>query len=205
MTAARGRWICLDGVEAAGKTTVATAIAPRLDATVVAEFSDAPFGRALAQAVRTAPHYISASPAGQSLVFLGDFFELHATRVVPVTCRGATVVHDRGYLSKYAYQYTVLAETLGRGRAAALLDHVLGLLPVPDLTVHLVAPLDVIARRLESRDRNASPQRLEFVERAAKAAADRLRRDPPLRHVTVSTDRPLDDVLNDVLAAINPG
>lgn len=202
MSGSRGRWLCVDGVEGAGKTTLANAIAPTLGAEIVAEFSDAPFGRALAKAVRTAPHYISTSRTGQSLVFLGDFLELHAHRVAPATTAGVTVVHDRGYLSKYAYQHTVLADNLDSERVADLLDDILGLLPAPDLTLHLVAPIEVIARRLEARDRDASAGRLAFIERADTAARARLRRDPPLSHVTISTDQSLANVVEAALAAI---
>ena len=199
MTAGVGRWICIDGVEGAGKTTLTTALAPLLGATVVAEFSEAPFGQALRAAVRADPHYISASRVAESLVFVGDFVELHETRVAPAVAAGAIVVHDRGYLSKYAYQHAVLASALGAVRAAALLDDLLALLPRPDLTLYLTAPLDVIARRLQ-RDGSATPERLGFIQAAEAAAIDRLVRDPFLPHTTMLTDSPLDEVVTEALA-----
>lgn len=197
-----GRWICIDGVEGAGKTTLTKALAPVLSAEVVAEFSDTPFGRALRDAVRVDPHYISASRTAQSLVFLGDFIELHEARVAPAVAVGAIVLHDRGYLSKYAYQHTVLVEDLGAVQAAALLDQLLALLPTPDLTLYLTAPIDVIERRLRDRDGRANAQRLAFIEAADVAARDRLARAPCLPQATIPTDRPLADIVADALTQI---
>jgi thymidylate kinase len=198
----RGLWICIDGVEAAGKTSLATPLAPRLNATLVSEFSDAPFGRALREAVRANPHYISGSPTAQSLVFIGDFIELFETRIQPERDIGTTVITDRGYLSKFAYQHVTLAGALGASRATDLLDVLLDLLPQPDLTIYLTAPLSVIQRRLIARDGSCGPERLDFITAALAAARLRLERPPVLRHAEIETDRPLHDVVESAMAAI---
>jgi len=97
-------WISVDGVEGTGKTTIATHLAQTLPVELAPEFSDSVFGHALRAAVTASPHYISSSPLGQSLVFLADFLEVHASCVAPRLDLGVSVVSDRGYLSKYAYR-----------------------------------------------------------------------------------------------------
>jgi thymidylate kinase len=200
-----GRWICIDGVEGAGKTTLSRVLAPLLRAEIVSEFSDTPFGRALGAAVRVDPHYISKSRTAQSLVFIGDFIELHCALVAPAVAIGSVVLQDRGYLSKFAYQYVVVMDELGPKQAAALLDYVLALLPPPDLTLYLTAPIGVIERRLLDRDGHAGSPRLAFIEAADAAARGRLARKPYLRHAMISTDKPIADSVAHALDVVGAG
>ncbi|MEU7530992.1 dTMP kinase [Saccharothrix sp. NPDC042600] len=192
----------MDGLEGVGKTTAARAIAAAWPAHATPEFSSAPFGRALADAVRRTPHRISEDEVGQSLVFLGDFHEVHATHVRPLLAAGEHVVSDRGYLSKYAYQEVVLTDALGAHAARDLLDAVFRHLPPPDLTLYLVAPPDVLRRRITVRDGACDDDRLAFMARAHQAALDRLARTPALRVTTIDADRSPEEVLADALDAI---
>jgi dTMP kinase len=170
-----GVWISIDGVEGSGKTTLANAFTLRqTDAVLVAEFSQGPLGRFLADAVKVSPHHISMSPGGQSLVFLGEFWERCDVEIVPRVAEGHIVVHDRGYLSKFAYQYAVMEPPLGSG-AMALLKAVFDHLPRPALTIRLTAPMETIAERLVLRDGQCMPDRLEFIHRA-----DEVIREPPI-------------------------
>lgn len=195
MTGAAGVWICVDGVEGAGKTTLTAGLARLVDADAVREFSDTPFGSALREAVRVSPHFISRSPAGQSLVFLGDFVELHAAAVAPRLAAGRTVLTDRGYLSKYAYQAAVMLDVLPADRVDAVLDTVLGLIPPPDLTLYLSCPPDTVRARLLARDGHCDEDRMDFVRRANLAASARLDRGAPsLRHVVLDATRPPDEL-----------
>ena len=202
----RGRWICVDGVEGVGKTTIARTLARATGAHLAPEFSAASFGRALDRAVRSAPHVIAASGVGQSLVFLGDFYEVHASAVAPLVAAGATVVSDRGYLSKYAYQDVVLTDELGETAARELLDGVFRHLPTPDLTLHLVAPWHVVRDRLLARDGECDDARLSFMARAHRAASRRSTRTPALRVTTIDAGRSPDAVLSDAVRAVaGPG
>lgn len=194
---ARGMWICVDGVEGTGKTTIAEHLARALPVELAPEFSSAPFGRALRAAVTSNPHYISLSPLGQSLVFLGDFLEVHASSVTPSLNAGTSVVSDRGYLSKYAYQEVVLSPALGVGPARRLLDAVFEHLPLPNLTIHLAAPGHRVRERLLNRDGHCDHARQEFIARAVRAAAGQLERNANMNAVTLDTDRHLSEVLRD--------
>src|SRR4051794_35987300 len=165
-----GRWICVDGTEGAGKTTVTEGLLNSLPSRGINEFSRAPFGEALREAVRTSPHYISGSAIGQSLVFIGDFIELYETEIAPALAAGETVITDRGWLSKYAYQRTVLEKAMTPEGADELLRYLLGFIPPPDLTVLLAAPLPVIRARLLARDGSCDAARIQFIEDAAENA-----------------------------------
>ena len=170
-----GVWVSIDGVEAAGKTTLADALRGRLpQAHDIREFSNGVIGRFLARAVETDPHYISTSPVGQSLLFLSEFWERVDGEVAPALDAGTVVIHDRGYLSKYAYQHAVMEQSLGEG-AQALLLGIFRHLRAPDVSVVLTAPEDVIKRRLIERDGACNAARLDFIRRA-----DRVFRAPPL-------------------------
>lgn len=195
-------WVCVDGTEGAGKTTVTTGLVAALPAVGINEFSDTLFGEALRRAVRASPHFISSSPIGQSLVFLGDFMELYESKIQPAVQRGQTVITDRGWLSKYAYQSAVLQAAMTPERAASLLDAVMAYIPRPDLTVLLTAPAPVIRARLVERDGDCSDDRLAFIQRAAAEAKAFAVRADGLRVVLVDADRPRDAVLSEALAVV---
>lgn len=190
-----GVWICVDGVEGTGKTTIAEHLARTLPVELAPEFSSAPFGAALRAAVMSNPHYISSSPLGQSLIFLGDFLEVHASNVAPALNTGISVVSDRGYLSKYAYQEIVLTRQLGVGQVRRLLDDVFEHLQPPALTIYLTAPGHRVRERLLNRDGHCDRAREEFIALAAEAATQHLVRNADMHTVNLNTDRPLPDVL----------
>lgn len=184
----RPAWVCVDGVEGSGKSTLTRLLAEELGAVVVPEFSGAPFGRALEGAVRESPHHISVSAVAQSLVFIADFIELFESEVAPALAAGRTVISDRGYLSKYSYQYVSLADALGPTAAQAQLDALFRLVPPPRLSLVLDTPMEVIAHRLEVRDGSCDPARMDFIRKADHAARQRLTWQPRLAHVLIRGD-----------------
>lgn len=163
-------WISVDGVDGVGKTTLAAALATELDAELSTEFSDGFLGSALRDAVMRAPNYVTISRTAQSLAFLGDFFEVYETQVRAVLEAGRSVVSDRGWLSKYAYQLVTLVEEHGDRRARALLDASLGLMPRPHLTLYLTASEENIRQRLVLRDGACDDDRMQFVRQTSLAA-----------------------------------
>ncbi len=196
-------WVCVDGTEGVGKTTVTLGLLDAVpSSTGINEFSDALFGDALRTAVRSNPHFISASPLGQSLVFLGDFMELYDSRIRPALDRGQIVITDRGWLSKYTYQSAVLQRAMNREQATALLDAVMAYIPKPDLTVLLTAPSPVIRARLVERDGHCSDERLAFIERAATEARAVATRADGLVVEIVDGDRPREVVVGEAMAVV---
>jgi dTMP kinase len=197
----RGRWICIDGTEGAGKTTLARALGQESEAAMIAEFSRAPFGRALREAVSVSPHFISTSPLGQSLVFLGDFVELFEDEIAPELAVGRTVITDRGFLSKFAYQQVVLERSMEPGTARELLVSILRGIPEPDLTILLSAPSEVIRERLIKRDGDCDEKRMAFIEEAARIASEAAG-DLDLAYVQIDTNCDRREVVERALGAL---
>jgi dTMP kinase len=199
-----GRWICIDGTEGAGKTTLARGLSEGLDVTPIAEFSATPFGSALRDAVRTSPHFISASPIGQSLVFIGDFIELFESQIAPALEQGETVLTDRGWLTKLAYQQVVLERAMAPGPARSLASSLIELIPSPDLSILLCAPSDVVRQRLLNRDGNCDSERLAFIERASEVCLEIADQDdPPIACTVVDSDQARNTVLAQALRIID--
>jgi thymidylate kinase len=174
----------------------------RLTVQTANEFSDAGFGMALREAVKTAPHFISSSATGQSLVFLGDFYELYATKILPHLAAGTSVVTDRVYLSKYAYQQVVMATELGADAAQSLVAAVMAFLPRPALTIYLRCEPEVLTRRLLDRDGHCDEKRRAFIAEADRAASVRLNSEPHLPHVVLNSAVPLDKLVERAVLAI---
>jgi len=199
----RGHWVCIDGTEGAGKTTITQALIERFPSVIaISEFSRAPFGEALRRAVRESPHYISHSPVGQSLVFLGDFIELYESEIAPALDQGTTVLTDRGWISKYMYQRKVLEPTLAPAAADELVRYILGLLPRPDFSVLLHAPLDVIRQRLIERDKSCDDERIAFISDAARLGQEFASTLPTSAWTAADTNAPLLEVVATVQTQI---
>ncbi len=159
-----GRWISIDGVEAAGKTTLVRGLSERLrNVVVVDEFCDDPVSRFLRETVKEHPHVYSKSLVGQSLVFLGEFWQRFDSAIRPALDAGATVISDRGYLSKYTYQFVVMEPAIGASAAQSLLAGVLEPMPRPAVSVVLSAPIDVLRTRLIERGESCDKLREAFI------------------------------------------
>lgn len=169
-----GKWITVDGLEGVGKSTLASALSNRFGVVSIPEFSDACFGVVLEQAVRHTPHVISRSAIGQSLVFLGDFFEIYESAILPRLARGEVVISDRGPFSKWLYQTVVLEPTLGIDTASVFVRSIVNLVRRPDVMIYLDCPLDILRRRLELRDGSCDDARMEFIKRCDVIARDEM-------------------------------
>lgn len=98
-----GRYIGIEGVEGAGKTTLARLVADRLGAgTVIVR---EPGGTALGEEIRRLLlHGRDVSPWAEAALFAAARAELVVEVVRPALAAGAWVVSDRTYVSSLAYQ-----------------------------------------------------------------------------------------------------
>ncbi len=199
-TAARGRYIALEGIEGAGKSTVAQHIVARLEALgVTTESVREPGGTGAGERIRD----VLLDPAtelgswGEALLFAAARAQLAAELVGPALGAGKWVVSDRSVYSSLAYQ----GGGRGLGIDAVRAVNEPGLCGVwPDLVIVLrVDPARGLARQ-EVEDRIGA-EGVEFQREVADAFEALALREPD-RLVIVDAMRPVGAVVDEVFAVI---
>jgi len=195
-----GRYIALEGIEGAGKSTVATRLAEhfRTEGVTVMTVRE-PGGTGAGERIRE----ILLDPEtelgswGEALLFAATRAQLAAERVGPALRRGAWVITDRSVYSSLAYQ----GGGRGLGIDAVRAVNEPGLEGVwPDLVV--VLRVDPVAglERQEIADRIGA-EGVAFQRRVSDAF-DALAEAEPARVVAVDASVPVDAVLDAVLDVI---
>ena len=201
---APGRLITIEGLDGAGKSTLARglerAIAERGgEARMLRE----PGGVELSERIRAllADPRLAVSPRTEALLYAAARAQLVEERVQPLLQRGEFVLLDRFVDSSLAYQGA--GRALGVQQIREINQFATGRLE-PDRTLLLrIAPA---AGRARQRERALRPDRLEreserFFETVA-AAYDELASAEPLRIRTLDASQPADRVLDAALAAL---
>lgn len=141
------RYLAVEGVDGAGKSAVAGAVADRLRAggatvTLVRE----PGGTAIGEEIRSLLLDGQAmAPWTEALLFAAQRAQLASEVIGPALARGESVVSDRSYYSSLAYQGA--ARGLGVEEVRMVNEAGLGGV-VPDLVVVLwLDPVDALARQ----------------------------------------------------------
>lgn len=205
----RGLFITLEGVEGSGKTTQAAALASVLRAagrsvTVTHE----PGGTRAGEAIRKIflDPEVSLTVASELLLVLADRAQHVREKLRPEVESGAIVISDRYSDSTVAYQ------GYGRGFDLKLLAELNRLATdsmVPDLTLVLDCTVDTGLGRTRERVRGTPEHRFDRFE-AERAEFHRRVRDgflaiaraEPDRVRVINSERPLDTVAAEVLAAV---
>jgi dTMP kinase len=200
----RGRLITIEGIDGAGKSTLAAGLvdalaARRIEATLLRE----PGGVRTAERIRELVHDPAATigARAEALLYAAARAQLVDEALEPLLAAGRLVLLDRFVDSSLAYQGA--GRDLGIDRVRDVNAFATGGL-VPDRT--LLLRLDPAVGRARSAQRGAPPDRLEqqpddFFERIA-AAYDQLARTEAERFRVIEADRPPPAVLADALAAI---
>jgi len=194
------RYVSLEGIEGAGKSTVARALVTRLEAAgvpvvAVREPGGTPSGERIRDILLDGATHLE--PWAEALLFAAARSELAAEVVAPALASGSWVVSDRSVYSSLAYQ----GAGRGLGIAAVRRVNAAGLGDVwPDTVVLLRVPAATGLERQDIADRIGA-EGAEFQSRVA-AAFDELATAEPDRHIIVDADRPLDDVVDDAAAAL---
>jgi dTMP kinase len=194
----RGRFITLEGVDGAGKSTHVAWIAERLRARghavlVTREPGGTPLAERLRELVLTQP----MDPIAETMLLFAARAD-HVQRVIDPALRAGTwVLCDRFTDATFAYQGG------GKGVAAELIAHLAqvshdGLLP--DRTLVFDCPYEVSRERLERTGR--APDRFErenreFFERVRQEYLGLARSDPERIRV-VDASRSLDDIKKEI-------
>lgn len=196
-----GRFITLEGIDGAGKSSHLEAIGRELrergrEVVVTRE----PGGTPLAEAIRSLFLDRRMDALTEALLVFAARRD-HLTRLIePALARGADVICDRFTDATFAYQGA------GRGFDLAVLRQLEGWVQQgrqPDLTLWFDLPVAIAAeRRAASRaaDRFEQEER-EFFERVAAGYAQR-RAEAPGRFARIDAARPRDEVWAQVRTAL---
>jgi len=203
----RGRLITIEGLDGAGKTTLATALHAKLAARGPVALLREPGGVELSERIRelVKDPALRCGPRAEALLYVAARAQLVEERVEPLLAAGTLVLLDRFVDSSLAYQGA------GRGlgvEAVAALNAFATHGLAPDRTLLLrVSPATARARQ---QGRTAEPDRLEreahaFFQRIA-AAYDGLAAADPGRIYVLDGEAAPGEVLSaalDVLADLD--
>lgn len=148
-----GRFIVLEGLEGAGKSTALTTIkrflAPYTDELIVTREPGGTFvGETVRHIIKQHPKTEVLSARAELLLFYAARVQLVEEVIRPALARGAWVLADRFELSTWAYQGG------GRGQNKAMIEHLsqycLDSLK-PDLLIFLDLPPELGLERIQSR------------------------------------------------------
>ena len=192
--------VTIEGLDGAGKTTLARALAERLGATLLRE----PGGVEASERIRdlVKDPALTVGPRAEALLYAAARAQLVEERLKPALERGELVLLDRFVDSSLAYQGA--GRDLGVEAVAAINAFGTGGLQ-PDLT--LLLRLDPAQGRARQDDRGEAKDRLElapdaFFEKIA-AAYDELAAREPGRIKVLDASAPPREVLGEALDAIS--
>lgn len=199
-----GRLITIEGLDGAGKSTLAQALAGELAARALpVQLLREPGGVELSERIRAllADPQLAVDARAEALLYAAARAQLVHERVHPLLRDGALVLLDRFIDSSLAYQGA--GRELGVEEVRALNGFATGGLQ-PDRT--LLLTISPQAGRARLRERALEPDRLErerdeFFARIARAYAE-LARSEPARIRSIDACQPPERVLADALVAI---
>lgn len=192
--ASRGKFITLEGIDGAGKSTHLSWLADRVRAggrevVVTREPGGTPLGEKLRELLLSHPMHVDT----ETLLMFAARREHMAQVIVPALAAGRWVISDRFTDASFAYQGG--GRGLPKDRLAALEDWVQGGFQ-PDLTLYFDLPIEVARQRLAATQN--APDRFEqenggFFNRVRNAYLDRARADPGRMRI-IDASQPLDKV-----------
>jgi dTMP kinase len=194
----RGKFITLEGVDGAGKSTHVSWIAERLrKAGREVVVSREPGGTPLAEKLRSRVLAEAMDPVAETRLMFEARADHVAKVIAPALARGAWVVCDRFTDSTIAYQGA------GKGVDRALIDQLAGKVHPrlqPDLTLVFDATYEVSSKRLAATGRRLD--RFESEDRAffdrVRSAYRKLAESEPGRVRLIDGTRPPEQVKADV-------
>lgn len=197
------KYIVIEGLEGAGKTTARDVVVETLKDLGVSEmiFTREPGGTQLAEKLRSLVLDIKSvgdeiiTDKAEVLMFYAARVQLVETVIQPALARGCWVIGDRHDLSTQAYQ--------GGGRGidntmlATLRDAVLGDFR-PDLTLYLDVTPEVGLKRARARGEldRIEQESLDFFNRTRARYLELAAQDPRIR--TIDATQTLDAVIRDI-------
>ena len=202
------KYIVIEGLEGAGKTTARDTVVETLTQLGVGEmiFTREPGGTQLAEKLRSLVLDLKSvgdeviTDKAEVLMFYAARVQLVETVIKPALARGCWVIGDRHDLSTQAYQ--------GGGRGidahmlATLRDTVLGDFR-PDLTLYLDVEPEVGLKRARARGEldRIEQESYDFFHRARARYLELAAADPRIK--TIDATRSLDEVMSDIRQTVS--
>jgi dTMP kinase len=197
------KYIVIEGLEGAGKTTARNVVVETLEELGIGEmiFTREPGGTQLAEKLRSLVLDIKSvgdeviNDKAEVLMFYAARVQLVETVIKPALDRGCWVIGDRHDLSTQAYQ--------GGGRGidnamlATLRDAVLGSFR-PDLTLYLDVTPEVGLKRARARGEldRIEQESLDFFNRTRARYLELAAQDASIK--TIDATQSLEDVIRDI-------
>lgn len=194
-----GRYIALEGGDGSGKSTVARALAERLEAAgeqvvVVREPGGTPLGEAIRDLLLESE---TLDDWAEVFLFAAQRAELARAVIDPALSTGKWVVSDRTYYSSIAYQGR--ARGLGESEVRGINEQGLGG-TIPDHVFVLdVDPGAALAR--QHREDRIGKEGVEFQERVRQSYRELARREPA-RVTLLSGSMPVDELVDQILEVV---
>lgn len=200
-----GKFIVIEGLEGAGKTTARQVIVDTLHENGITDliYTREPGGTPLAERLRT---LIKDGIDGETVTDKAEVLMLYAARIQlvdnvikPALARGQWVIGDRHDLSSQAYQGG--GRGIDRQLMASLRDTVLGDF-YPDFTLYLDLPPETGLARARSRGEldRIEQESLDFFRRTRSRYLELAESDP--RIVTIDASQSMDNVHQSIRSAI---
>jgi len=191
--AKRGTFICIEGIDASGKTTQARRLVRNLrrrgiDAVYTTEPSSGKVGRLIRRYVLDRKRRVPI--AVEALLFAADRVEHMETEIKPALRKGKVVVCDR-------YVYSTLAYQGAAGLDLKWIELINRFALVPDLALFLDVPPEIVLKRLKrKRSVMETPQNQQRVREVyMKMVKDG-------RLVLMDGNKPVGDVSRGVLKVV---
>lgn len=200
-----GKFIVIEGLEGAGKTTARQAIVDTLHEQGITDlvYTREPGGTPLAEKLRT---LIKESIDGETVTDKAEVLMLYAARIQltdnvikPALARGQWVIGDRHDLSSQAYQGG--GRGIDRKLMTSLRDTILGDF-YPDFTLYLDLPPEIGLARARSRGEldRIEQESLDFFRRTRARYLELAAADP--RIVTIDASQSMDKVHQSIRSAL---
>lgn len=193
-TLARGKFITLEGIDGAGKSTHLETIRALLNRRgLEVRTTREPGGTPLGEKLRDVLLQDAMHPDTEALLIFAARAEHLAAVIAPALARGAWVLSDRFTDATFAYQGA--GRGMAEGRLAALEAWVQQGLQ-PDLTILFDVPAAVGMGRRQAASGSLDRferERLDFFERVRRGYLERARASNG-RIVTIDADRPIEDI-----------
>jgi dTMP kinase len=183
-----GKFIVIDGIEGAGKSTQIKFIAEYFQAqkrevVLTREPGGTPLGEKLRDILLNTE--IDILPTSELLLMFAARHQHLHEKIIPNINAGKIIISDRFVDSSYAYQGG------GRGLETEIIDS-LSFITLenfkPDLTIFLNLPLEMALERIKQRETTdrIEKESLEFFTKTYNAYQQRLKDDPTIKNIDSS-------------------